>query len=66
MGLLKVVKNHSYDPGGLISFLYGKADAILMLIELIDALASLIFPIYVFVRLKKERAQKIPEIEAAP
>ena len=64
--LLKVVKNHSYDPGGLISFLYGKADAILMLLELLDALAALIFPIYVFVRLKKERAQKIPEIEAAP
>ena len=63
--MLKVVKDHTFDPGGLTGFLYGKADAIMMLIELILALADLIFPVYVFVRLKKAEAQRTLEQAAA-
>ena len=67
--MLKVVKDHSFDPGGLINFLYGNGEAIVMLIDLIAAFAALIFPVYVFIRLKKAKAQKTAEpeeIETAP
>ena len=60
--MLKVLKDHTYNPGGIFGFLIGgKADITLLFIELTGALVDLVFPIYVFVRLKKVEAQKIAE-----
>ena len=61
--LIKVAKDHKYNPGGIIGLVMGNGRDyfVLMLIELMDALVNLIFPIYVFVRLKKAAAPKLTE-----
>ena len=59
--MVKVAQDHKYNPGGFTGFLIGKADAIMMLLELFGALVDLIFPIYVFVMLKKAEAKRTLE-----
>ena len=69
--LVKVAKNQSYDPGVIIGFLFsgGNAYNIISLLDILGVSVNLIFPIYVFIRLKKVQSQKTEEpaeIETAP
>lgn len=60
--MIKVAKDHSYDPGGIIGMLFGGGNSyiILMLFDILGISVNLIFPVYVFVsllRAKKENSQ---------
>ena len=61
--LIKVAQDHKYNPGGIIGFVMGNGnvDVFTMLMELVGDLVGLIFPIYVFVMLKKAETRKAIE-----
>ncbi|MBO4450299.1 MAG: hypothetical protein J5777_06910 [Clostridiales bacterium] len=61
--MIKVAKDHSYNPGGILGVAFGVSSSyyIVILFELTGVLVNLIFPIYVFVKLKKAGNKEIPQ-----